>query len=135
MSAEIINGDGLYIFQQRFLDIDGTPTGTFTRAEKALDNQSMTNTTPVTKIELTSHSYAPGTTTVTVFNETLTGGTYTIQFDKPTIFTQSNVTNATLLDSGPNYAIIDVIVHRSNDHRIAFTPSPIGHTAILICQV
>ncbi|MHC1772942.1 MAG: hypothetical protein AB9907_14675 [Flexilinea sp.] len=129
-SMEIFDGTTVHIFEQKFLNINGTPEIIITRAEKALENQSLTDVSPVTKIDLTSHSYVMAASATEIFKETLTGGTYTLYFDTPAWFSQDNVTNATLTASGPNYAVIEV----SGTKEVTITGKEFSHNQIVSSQ-
>lgn len=129
-SMEVLEGNTVHVFHQRFLDINETPETTITRAEKALDDQSLTDSAPVTRIEVASHSYVMKATSSNIFKETLTGGTYVLYFERPAYFAQANVTNATLVSSGPNFAEISV----TGTKEVTITGSEFNHNQIVSAQ-
>ena len=129
-SVEIINGNDIHVMHQQFLDINSTPDGTITKSEKVLDGQSIKDITPATRLELTSHSYVMSASETEVFKETLQGGTYTLYFEKPVWYDASDVTNATLISSGPNYAVIEV----TGTKEVTIKGNEFSHNRIVSAQ-
>jgi hypothetical protein len=126
-SVEIVDGNNVHVMHQQFLDINAAPDGTITKSQKALEGQLIKDTTPATRLEVTSHSYVMAASATEIFKETLQGGTYTLYFDTPAYFSQDNVTNATLISSGPNYAIIEV----SGTKEVVITGSEFSHNQVV----
>ena len=126
-SVEIVNGNNVHVMHQQFLDINATPDGTITKSQKALEGQLIKDTTPATRLEVTSHSYVVAASATEIFKETLQGGTYTLYFDTPAYFGSGNVTNATLISSGPNYAIIEV----TGTKEVVITGSEFSHNQVV----
>lgn len=126
-SVEITGGNNVHVMHQQLLDINATPDGTITKSQKALEGQLIKDTTPATRLEVTSHSYVPAASATEIFKETLQGGTYTLYFDTPAYFSQVNVTNATLISSGPNYAIIEV----TGTKEVVITGTEFSHNQVV----
>jgi len=126
-SVEIVDGNNVHVMHQQFLDINAAPDGIITKSQKALEGQLIKDTTPATRLEVTSHSYVPAASATEIFKETLQGGTYTLYFDTPAYFSQANVTNATLISSGPNYAIIEV----TGTKEVVITGTEFSHNQVV----
>ena len=83
-----------------------TPVGTITKAQKGAQ-QSVSLLPAVARVEVTAHMYSNGTGTVTVLDgDTFAAGDHEIVFDQP--LRNLSVSGATIVESGANYAIINV---------------------------
>ena len=80
--------------------------GTITKSQKAMSDQSLTLKTLITGVEVTSHDYLANTEALTLYDAELGAGRYTIKFGQPA--RALVITGAAIIESGANYAIIDV---------------------------
>lgn len=84
----------------------GTAITTITAAMKAAKNQPTDLKPLITGVEVTAHAYSTTTTTVTLYSGTLSAGTYTVTWSEPRHTLAA--TNATIVSSGANHAVISV---------------------------
>jgi hypothetical protein len=84
---------------------DETPTATIVSAQKGA--KSLVKLQPqIAGVEVTAHSYVENTVSRDLYKGDLAAGDYERQFDKPAH--DLGITGATITESGPNYALLNV---------------------------
>lgn len=84
---------------------DVSNVGTITHDEK-FTGHKVKLTTLVTGVEVTTHRYTVSVEASDAYDGTLTAGMHTLTFSEP--YSQLTATGATIIESGANYAIVNV---------------------------